>query len=140
MDIPQEKQGMHTQPALVVYCHLRWDFVFQRPQHLISRLARQRRVYFIEEPMFADGGDPCWEKSTPLPGLTVCRPRTSLRSHGFDDAQAPALAALLQQLVKEEQIGQHVAWLYTPLALPLAKALEPQAVVYDCMDELSAFR
>jgi hypothetical protein len=26
-------------PTLIVFCHLRWDFVFQRPQHLMTRLA-----------------------------------------------------------------------------------------------------
>ena len=40
---------------LVVVSHLRWDLVFQRPQHLLTRCARERRVFFIEEPMFGDG-------------------------------------------------------------------------------------
>src|SRR6476620_1069238 len=39
---------------LVCLSHLRWDFVFQRPQHLLSRFARDRRVFFIEEPIFSD--------------------------------------------------------------------------------------
>jgi UDP-galactopyranose mutase len=40
---------------LVCFSHLRWDFVYQRPQHLLSRFAKKNRVFFIEEPIFGDG-------------------------------------------------------------------------------------
>ena len=36
---------------LIVFSHLRWNFVFQRPQHLLSRLAKRWQVIFVEEPM-----------------------------------------------------------------------------------------
>ena len=39
-------------PDLICLSHLRWNFVFQRPQHLMSRFARDRRVFFVEEPVF----------------------------------------------------------------------------------------
>src|SRR6185503_11275458 len=39
---------------LVCFSHLRWDFVYQRPQHLLSRCARDRRVFFVEEPIFSN--------------------------------------------------------------------------------------
>ena len=39
---------------LVCLSHLRWDFVYQRPQHLLSRFAKERRVFFVEEPIFDD--------------------------------------------------------------------------------------
>ena len=44
-----------TVPDGDVLCfpHLRWNFVFQRPQHLMTRCARERRVFFIEEPVVA---------------------------------------------------------------------------------------
>ncbi len=38
---------------LVCLSHLRWSFVFQRPQHLLTRCARDRRVFFVEEPIFS---------------------------------------------------------------------------------------
>src|SRR4051794_31097609 len=41
-------------PDLLVFSHLRWDFVFQRPQHLMTRCARHRTVHFVEEPRFSD--------------------------------------------------------------------------------------
>ena len=36
---------------LICISHLRWDFVWQRPQHLLSRLAKTHRVLFVEEPI-----------------------------------------------------------------------------------------
>src|SRR5205085_9060829 len=41
---------------VICLSHLRWNFVFQRPQHLMTRFARTRRVFFFEEPIF-DGVD-----------------------------------------------------------------------------------
>jgi UDP-galactopyranose mutase len=40
---------------LVCLSHLRWDFVYQRPQHLLNRCAEQRQVFFVEEPIFVEG-------------------------------------------------------------------------------------
>ena len=64
-----------SRPTLVVFSHLRWACVFQRPQHVMTRMAADRPVLFVEEPVKADGG-PRWEVSTPAPGVTVCRPHT----------------------------------------------------------------
>src|SRR5688572_23969512 len=78
-------------PAIVVFSHLRWDFVFQRPQHLLSRLARKRRVIFIEEPQRVDSTEAHWRRSTPEPNVLVCRPCTAIPQHGFHDEQMPTL-------------------------------------------------
>ena len=37
--------------TLICFSHLRWNFVFQRPQHLMSRFAREMDVIFWEEPV-----------------------------------------------------------------------------------------
>src|SRR4051794_29730430 len=125
------------QRALVVFSHLRWDFVYQRPQHLLSRLAGRRRVFFIEEPL--PGADaPAWERTSPAPGVTVCRPRTTAAA-GFSDDGLRQLSGMLGGLFAEENLTDYVLWSYTPMALPLAEHLTPRAVIYDCMDELSAF-
>ncbi|HVX86931.1 MAG TPA: FAD-dependent oxidoreductase [Phycisphaerae bacterium] len=129
---------MQTLP-LIVFSHLRWDFVYQRPQHLLSRLAKHRRVLFIEEPIHADGPDH-WEKQSPEHNLLICRPRTNRRSHGFSSEQIDALKPMVESLLKEEKIDQYVVWCYTAMSYPLAAALEPEAVVFDVMDELSAFK
>ncbi len=128
-----------TRDPLVVYSHLRWDFVYQRPQHVLSRLAARHRVLFVEEPVYDPAAGASWDRSDPLPGLTVLRPRTPERAPGFAAAQMPTLRRMMRDALIEEGITRHLAWLYTPMALPLAQAMAPHGVVYDCMDELSAF-
>src|SRR5436853_855711 len=41
-----------SEADLICLSHLRWDFVYQRPQHLLSRCAQERRVFFFEEPVY----------------------------------------------------------------------------------------
>src|SRR5947209_3755664 len=124
--------------SIVVFSHLRWDFVYQRPQHLMTRLARHRPVYFIEEPVLHAGPE-YTRVTTPHPNVHVCTPHTPIQAQGFHDDQMPMLRKLVGQLVAERHLHEALAWLYTPMALPLLKVLEPEAVVYDCMDELSMF-
>jgi UDP-galactopyranose mutase len=130
---------MQTAP-LIVFSHLRWNFVYQRPQHLLSRMAASRRVFFVEEPEFSESGAVDWTFAHPASNLTVCRPQTPSRALGFCDEQMPYLKSLLARLLESQGLSQYVLWFYTPMALPLAEGLMPQAIVYDCMDELSAFR
>ncbi len=125
---------------VIVFSHLRWDFVYQRPQHLLARLAQKRQVIFIEEPVHDADATPHWELSKPSPNLLVCKPHTPSREPGFARAQMPYLTTLVQQLVAEQRLEEYVIWMYTPMALPLAQELTPSAVVFDVMDELSAFK
>jgi protoporphyrinogen oxidase/glycosyltransferase involved in cell wall biosynthesis len=124
---------------LVVFSHLRWSFVYQRPQQILSRLARHFRVLFVEEPHYCSG-DPRGELSAPCPGVTVLTPHTPLTAPGFHDDQIPLLTKLVGQALARERFTDYGAWLYTPMALPLLTKLTPRIVVYDCMDELTAFR
>ena len=125
---------------IVVLSHLRWDFVFQRPQHVLSRLAQTRPVTVVEEPVHDPDAAPHLEFIDAAPGVTVLRPHTPVDEPGFSDAQIAAVEPLLRKwAVETEVLGACNAWTYTPLATPLLDALEPRAVVYDCMDELSAF-
>jgi UDP-galactopyranose mutase len=126
-------------PAIIAFCHLRWNFVYQRPQHLLSRLARFRRVIFIEEPVLDNAAKPHWETQEPESNLLVATPHTPISAPGFHADQQTCLRALLAELIEREQLTDYVLWFYTPMALPLADGLSPQAVIYDCMDELSAF-
>lgn len=123
---------------LVVFSHLRWDFAYQRPQLMLSRLAKDRRVFFVEEPEYA-AGPVCMRVSSPCPGVTVLRARTPVDAAGFADAQLAVLEPLLRRSLSDRDVRQAVAWFYTPMALPLLKAVHaPRAVVYDCLDDLSA--
>ena len=130
---------MQPHSPILAFSHLRWDFVYQRPQHLLLCLATRRRIVIIEEPLPSQNGECHWVFNTPLDNVLVCRPHTPVQSPGFADEQLPCLRGLFQQLVIQENLNGAVAWFYTPMALPLADELNPQAVVYDCMDELSAF-
>jgi protoporphyrinogen oxidase/glycosyltransferase involved in cell wall biosynthesis len=123
--------------TIVVFSHLRWDFVFQRPQHLLSRLAQHYQVLFVEEPVHDDGA-PFMEKSQPAPNVTVCRAHTPIHATGFHDDQLRLLQPMVAQLAPPGE--RVIAWFYTPMALPLLQALQPALVVYDCMDELASFR
>jgi len=122
----------------VVFSHLRWDFVFQRPQHLLSRFARQHRVIFVEEPMITQG-KPHWEFRDTGTNVIVCRPHTTIEQGGFNDTQLSEIHRLMPDLIGKLDLRNYVAWFYTPMALPLLNDLAPSAVIYDCMDELSAF-
>lgn len=131
-----------TQPRhnadLICLSHLRWNFVFQRPQHLMSRYAIARRVYFVEEPMFHDHLTAASVSMEPHGNVLVVVPQ--LPSY-FTAAQVlAAQRALLSQLIATERMSKYVLWYYTPSAMTFTDHLRPHAVVYDCMDELSAFK
>ena len=130
-------QGPQGQPDLICFSHLRWNFVFQRPQHLMTRCARDRRVFFFEEPVFDVDPSPRLEVERSSV-VTVATPHLP---HGLDEhAVVAAQRRLLHDLIRRENIGEFVAWYYTPMALAFSDHLEPLAIVYDCMDELSAFQ
>lgn len=125
---------------IVVFSHLRWNFVFQRPQHLLSRFANARRIFFVEEPLRCDGVER-WEKyQVPGSRVIICTPHTPLDAPGFCGAQMPFLKKLMSSLLEEEGLRFPAAWFYTPMALPLADVFEPALIVYDCMDELTGFQ
>lgn len=125
--------------TLIVFSHLRWDFVFQRPQHLLSRLAKDYRVLFFEEPVRGKQ-TPFLQRFTPCPNVEVLRPHTTVDAVGFHDDQLPELKPLLAEYLSDFSIDDYLVWFYTPMALPLLAELTPRAVIYDCMDELSAFK
>jgi UDP-galactopyranose mutase len=125
--------------ALPVVCfsHLRWDFVYQRPQHLMSRFARERRVYFVEEPVSYDG-PPRLDVRLSAGDLRVVVPYVP---RGFaPHAVEPTLRRLVADMFVSEHITAFIAWYYTPMAFAWAQHLHPDVVIYDCMDELSLFR
>ncbi|MFN7834785.1 MAG: NAD(P)-binding protein [Burkholderiaceae bacterium] len=133
---PSYFQG-NRMSTILVFSHLRWDFVFQRPQHLLTRLARHHRIIFFEEPVFHEGAG-FLAQSQPAPNVTVYRPHTAIPAAGFHDDQLPLLQAMLSELLTANE--NPIVWFYTPMALPLLQSLTPSLVVYDCMDELAAFK
>jgi len=123
--------------AVICFSHLRWDFVFQRPQHLLGRFSKRHNVLFVEEPIY-DDGEPRFVVTSKSDGLKVAVPHLP---HGTDvTATDTLMRQLLDRLIREQGIENFVAWYYTPMMLGWNDHLRPLAVVYDCMDELSAFK
>ncbi len=123
---------------LICLSHLRWDFVYQRPQHLLSRFAKNRRVFFFEEPVFVES-ETHLEISPREDNLSVVIPHIS---HADRDTKnlADIQREMLDDLFELQQIDSFVLWFYTPMAMDFAVHLKPLATVFDCMDELSAFK
>lgn len=132
---------------LVCISHLRWEFVWQRPQHLLSRLAQHHRVLFVEEPVTQPAlQEPRLERFVgrgPHP-VTVLRLMTPAHDHywiGHNDPRTQATyERLLADYLHSEGYKDILLWLYTPMALPFVAALRPRLLIYDVMDELSAFK
>jgi UDP-galactopyranose mutase len=122
---------------LICFSHLRWDFVYQRPQHLMSRFAKDRRVFFIEEPIFHPGNSEL-RIERKNENLFVARP---FFAQGSEPSSVEnSLRKMVDQMRAEHSIDNYVTWYYTPMMLAWSDHLQPIAVLYDCMDELSAFR
>lgn len=122
---------------VLVFSHLRWDFVFQRPQHILSRCARNRRVFFIEEPVTTDGPPRLELGRRDDCDVVVVVPHVPAEFD--DDARARTQRELLDALLRDYALQRYVAWYYSPMALGFSRHLRPLATVYDCMDELSGF-
>jgi UDP-galactopyranose mutase len=125
-------------PDLVCLSHLRWNFVYQRPQHLLSRYAQTQRIFFIEEPIFQPSIQVRLEISNPETGVWVIVPH--LPEGMSEEAISATQRSLIDDLLAEQNIQQYICWYYTPMAIAFTRHLKPLAVVYDCMDELSAFK
>ncbi len=125
-------------PTMICFSHLRWDFVYQRPQHLMARFARLMPVYFIEEPVTDDGAKPFLDIRQTPSGVTVAVPHLP---SGLDEAgMVSAQRTLVDELCLQHAIRDPILWYYTPMAGLFSHHLRASAVIYDCMDELSAFR
>jgi glycosyltransferase involved in cell wall biosynthesis len=135
MSQSNERQARYD---VICFSHLRWNFVFQRPQHLLSRCAKKRRVFYVEEPVGHEGIARFDVELDSATGVHVVTPRLPASLEGV--ARDRAQKQLLAELLVDYRINNHATWFYTPMALPLAASLAPRACVYDCMDELSAFR
>ncbi|WP_138993431.1 glycosyltransferase [Larkinella sp. C7] len=120
---------------LLCFSHLRWNFVYQRPQHLMSRASQQYRVWYWEEPVCDDHA---WLEVRPVnPHLHVLVPHLppGLTAEAGHELQRQ----WLNNLRVQHRIIDFISWYYTPMALAFTDQLRPRLTLYDCMDELSAF-
>jgi UDP-galactopyranose mutase len=129
-----------SRPAILCFAHLRWNLVFQRPQHIMTRLADSFDVLYWEEPREeADCTEPRLERETLASGLERLIP--VLPASQSEAARDVMLRALLDDVLARGS-GPRVFWYYTPMMLGFSAAAAASAadlVVYDCMDELANF-
>jgi glycosyltransferase involved in cell wall biosynthesis len=114
---------------MVVFCHLRWQFVYQRPQHLISRMAESMRVLLIEEPLFN-------EQNNSTGNLMIMNENLHILQPNVRDIES--IAKILPTYIKNKNIA--AGWFYSAAFCPLLQALNFDTIIYDCMDELSLFK
>ena len=122
---------------LVCFSHLRWDFVYQRPQHLISRFGKSSRAFFIEEPVLTNAEEKMQVRSS-SEGVYIVTPHLN---HGLTEEESTfRIRQFIDDLFLEKRIENYALWYYTPMALSFSDHLDPVLTIYDCMDELSAFK
>ena len=143
--VPVKSEAEHSAPeaeptTLICFSHLRWNFVFQRPQHLMSRFAREMNVVFWEEPMTIGARETAYlqvREAQNAPNVRLAVPH--LPEGMPEDAREAALSRLLDAHVASIQ-GPLIAWYYTPMMLPFSRHIDFDLIVYDAMDELSKFK
>ena len=123
---------------VVCLSHLRWGFVYQRPQHLLSRFARNQRVFFVEEPVPTDGKSRMERHICPESGVHIMVPQIPDTLSAA--TRTTILKLLLTNMLADNEIHDYLLWYYTPMALAFSTHLRPAITVFDCMDELSAFK
>jgi glycosyltransferase involved in cell wall biosynthesis len=135
-------QAQMQSVSIVAHSHLRWDFVWQRPQQIFSRLARDHHILFVEEPLY-EAGEPHLRIIEAQPNIVRVIP-VFPAAHGVD-AHCEALVPLLRRALATHPLlaGRYehlVQWFYSPMCAPLIGRMGEIGVVYDCMDELANFR
>ena len=125
-------------PLLVCLAHLRWNFVFQRPQQLLSRAAKYYQVIYIEEPIFESRTEPDARIEAPLPWVRVVTPVLPAAASSAQTVEYQR--KLVDELIAGTPHDRLVMWYYTPMALSFSDHVVSDVCTYDCMDELSAFR
>jgi glycosyltransferase involved in cell wall biosynthesis len=123
---------------LIVLSHLRWDFVFQRPQHLLTRLAKSFNIFYFEEPVFeaidqehlsfSKRADNIWIVVPHMPEGMSAEEIKNTHKQMFD------------RFMENKNLADYAFWYYTPMALEYSRKYNPDLVIFDCMDELSAFK
>jgi glycosyltransferase involved in cell wall biosynthesis len=131
-NLPAGPLGERDRPDLICFAPARWDFVYQRPHHIMSRAARDFRVFFIEEPRpLAGRAGPKLEVIRQPNGVRVVIPWLPQDQLA---APAAALRGLLANLFAKYRIEHYMLWYQTPAALAFTSHLNPLVVIYDAAD------
>ena len=141
VELEADPSGPDPEPAtLLCFSHLRWNFVFQRPQHLMNRFAREMNVIYWEEPVDIGPRETAFLQIREAEGASNIRIIVPHLPEGMpDDAREATLKRLLDAHLASLR-GTLVAWYYTPMMLPFSRHIEADVTVFDAMDELSKFK
>ena len=141
-DSAAENNIPYILPDLVCFAHLHWDFVWQRPQHLLSRFARHGRVFYVEEAFYHTDNlvEPHIEIKERQNGLKVVVVHLPHRLRADAAAADQAQFEILSHYFNKQGINRYIFWYYTPMALGKSRQFHPELTVYDCMDELANFK
>ena len=143
--VPVESEAEPSAPepeaaTLICFSHLRWNFVFQRPQHLMGRFARDMRVIYWEEPVEISPRETAYLQVREAAGQPKVRIAVPHLPQGMPDvAREAALNRLLDAHIAAIR-GPLIAWYYTPMMLPFSRHIDADVTVFDAMDELSKFK
>lgn len=126
---PAIKKAKAETYDMVVFCHLRWSFVYQRPQHLISRFAKTHKILFVEEPIGPDGTGRGGRLEVIHDNLHVLQPMVN---------SIHEIADILPEFAGNKSVD--IGWFYSASFVPLLDVYDYETIVYDCMDELTLFK
>ncbi|WP_201987658.1 glycosyltransferase family 1 protein [Hymenobacter rubidus] len=137
-----ENSISYTLPDLVCFAHLHWDFVWQRPQHLLSRFAQHGRVFYVEDAFYHNDDliEPHVEIKERQNGVKVVVVHLPQRLRADEAAADQAQFEVLSHYFSEQGVTNYLFWYYTPMALGKSRQFQPKLTVYDCMDELANFK
>lgn len=147
--IQDSKRASASPLSFIVHSHLRWDFVWQRPQQILSRLARHYPILFVEDAITEEKGVGL-EITEPHPNIFRVVPRFSpmplQQDHEVNDVYYEQTLAHLQRAILNHpalrgNFNTPIQWFYSPMSAPyMMSQLNAIKTVYDCMDELANFR
>ena len=131
--------------GIVVFSHLRWGFVWQRPQQFLSRFAKKHTVLFVEEPFFdrPDGEKPELQFHRVMPNVTVACPH--LEPSWERNPELPNLLRqfahqAIEEMNDDGEFDKPLLWYYSPMDASWSLGhFQNRGIVYDSMDELSQF-
>jgi len=137
----------HASYPIIVHSHLRWDWVWQRPQQFLSRLSKRHRILFVEGPTVVDtdaAPRSIVHHLPDYPNITVVQtefPKARFDDGAWVDGERHRLLKEVLSGPLAHKFDNPVQWFYDPMAVTaFAGKMDEIAVVYDCMDELSQFK
>jgi glycosyltransferase involved in cell wall biosynthesis len=139
-------QASNKNYGIIAFSHLRWSFVWQRPQQFLSRFAQSHPVLFIEEAdcILEPGDEPGYVIETPQENITVARLQLRKdigRGPEFEQTAQELVGQIINEIDTEGRFARPLLWFYNPMDTPWAvDQFNRRGVVYDCMDELSQFK